>query len=237
MLSTRLIAHMPGSPRLWLLLFASCLLVYSFFEIVDDVFSDPLEGDLEAREFDAAVSGFFMQFRTEGLTQVATDLTALGSVSVLAVFTVCGYAVVIGMRDRIGFWHLTVALLGAATGPMLLKPLYGRARPELSDALANVFDLSFPSGHAFGAAAAYATFAFFCARFVPSHRAELFCYFFAALLVGIVGITRIYLGVHYPTDVLAGLSAGGAWAFIVAAGFSLLYKDEDRNRRMTGETP
>jgi undecaprenyl-diphosphatase len=219
-----IIAKVPGSPRLWLMLFVACVLAYSFFEIVDDVFSDPLEGDLESHRFDAAVMDFFTQFRSERLTQVAIDLTALGSVSVLAVFAILAYTVIIGTRDRMGLLHMSTALLGALLWPLLLKPWFGRDRPDLIDALVNVSDLSFPSGHAFGAAAAYATFAFFCARFVQSHAAEMFCYFFAFVLVLVVGLTRIYLGVHYPTDVIAGLTAGGAWAFFVAAGFSLLYK-------------
>jgi membrane-associated phospholipid phosphatase len=220
----RIIANVPGSPRLWLMLFAASLFGYFFFEIVDDVFFDPLEGDTEAHEFDAAVAQYLMQFRSERLTQIAIDLTALGSVSVLVVFGTLAYAVIIGTRDFIGFLHISVALLGALIWPVILKPFFGRDRPALVDQLVAVGDLSFPSGHAFGAAAAYATFAFFCARFLRARSAEIFCYLFVLLLVCVVGVTRIYLGVHYTSDVLAGLTAGGAWAFFVAAAFSVFYE-------------
>lgn len=220
----RVTANVPGSPRLWLMLFAASLFAYFFFEIVDDVFSDPLEGDNETHEFDAAVAQFFMQFRSDRLTQVAIDLTALGSVSVLLVFGLLAYAVIVGTRDFIGFLHLSVALLGALVWPVILKPYFGRDRPALADQLVTVGDLSFPSGHAFGAAAAYATFAFFCARFLHARSAEIFCYLFAFAIICVVGVTRIYLGVHYTSDVLAGLTAGGAWAFFVAAAFSVFYK-------------
>ncbi|MEY4643161.1 MAG: hypothetical protein RLZZ227_3155 [Pseudomonadota bacterium] len=71
-----------------------------------------------------------------------------------------------------------------------------------------VSDLSFPSGHAFGAAAVYATVAFFCARFAQSHSGKVFYYLFASLLVAIVGLTRIYLGVHYPKAGAILLSLG-----------------------------
>ena len=220
----RIIANVPGSPRLWLMLFAASVFAYFFFEIVDDVFSDPLEGDMETHEFDVAVAQFFRQFRSERLTQIAVDLTALGSVTVLMIFAILVYAVIMGMRDWPGFLHLSIALVGALAWPVILKPVFARDRPALADHLVTVGDLSFPSGHAFGAAAAYATFAFFCARFLQSRSAEVFCYCFACAIVSVIGVTRIYLGVHYATDVLAGLTAGGAWAFFVAAGFSVFYK-------------
>lgn len=217
--------RLPGSLRLWLMLAISCVLAYSFFEIVDDVFSDPLEGDMESHEFDEAVSRFLAQFRSERLTQVAIDLTALGSVSVLTVFAILAYAAVIGARDTTGFAHLSIALLGAALWPQVLKPLYGRERPDVIDQLVPVADLSFPSGHAFGAAAAYATFAYLCARYTQKHGAEIFAYGFAALVITVIGLTRIYLGVHYATDVLAGFAAGGAWAFALAAAFTFMQRD------------
>ncbi|HEY0961710.1 MAG TPA: phosphatase PAP2 family protein [Pseudomonadales bacterium] len=212
--------RLPGSLRLWLMLAVACGLAYSFFEIVDDVFFDPLEGDVESHEFDAAVSRFLTQFRSEGLTQAAIDLTALGSVSVLTVFAILAYAAAIGSRDFVGLAHLSIALLGAGLWPQLLKPLYGRERPDLLERLVPAADLSFPSGHAFGAAACYATFAYLCARYTQSHAAEIFAYVFAALLITVIGLTRIYLGVHYATDVLAGFAAGGAWAFLLAALFT-----------------
>jgi undecaprenyl-diphosphatase len=219
--TSRLIARVPGSPRLWWMLAAACLLTYGFFEIVDDVFSDPLEGDMESHEFDEAVFRFFMQFRSDRLTQIAIDLTALGSVSVLSVCAVLVFAVSVGMRDLAGFLHMSIALLGALLWPLVLKPYFGRDRPELIEPLVKVADLSFPSGHAFGAAVAYASFAFFCSRFVQARSTEVFCYLFAFVLVAVIGVTRIYLGVHYATDVLAGITAGGAWAFCVAAGYTL----------------
>jgi undecaprenyl-diphosphatase len=216
--------RVPGSPRLWLMLFLACALVFGFFEVVDDVFYDVHEGDLETHAFDRDVTQYFAQFRSESLTQIAVDLTALGSISVLSVFALFAYAAILVVRDWIGLLHMSAALLGAAAWPQLLKPYFGRERPGLIDHLVTVGDLSFPSGHSFGSAAAYATFAFFCARYIRLRTAEALCYFFAVAIVTVVGMTRIYLGVHYPTDVIAGLCAGGAWAFLLAAGFSILYQ-------------
>ncbi len=208
------------------MLFAACALAFGFFEVVDDVFEDPLEGETDTRELDESITQFFVQFRTDSRTQIAVDLTALGSVSVLAVFAVLAYAAILARRDYLGLAHVSVALLGALVWPSVLKTYFERERPDVLMHLVAVGDLSFPSGHSFGAAACYATFAFFCARYVERPIHEVLCYALAFGIVATVGATRIYLGVHYPTDVLAGLSAGGAWAFFVAAAFSFWYRTE-----------
>lgn len=223
-ISRKLIAGLPGSPRLWVMLAIASALVFGFVEVVDDVFDDPGEGDTDAGAFDKSFGHFIQSFRSEALTQVAINLTALGSASVLAVFALLAYGVVVGGRDRVGFVHLTLALVGAFVFPELLKDHFGRERPDALLHLVPVRSLSFPSGHSFGAAACYATFAFFFARFVPRWSTEVFCYVLAALIVLVIGLTRIYLGVHYPTDVLGGFALGGAWAFFLAAVFSRWYR-------------
>ncbi len=216
------------------MLFVACALAFAFFEVVDDVFEDPLEGETDSREFDDSITQFFAQFRSEAVTQVAVDLTALGSVSVLAVFAVLAYAAILARRDWVGLVHMSVALNGALVWPSVLKDVFARERPDELMHLVTVGDLSFPSGHSFGAAACYATFAFFCARYLERRRDEVLCYALAVGIVVTVGITRIYLGVHYPTDVLAGASAGGAWAFFVAAAFSLRYGKDAAGRAGSG---
>lgn len=223
-LPKKLIAGLPGSPRLWVMLAIASALVFGFLEVVDDVFDDPGEGETDAGAFDTSFGRFVQGFRSDTLTQIAINLTALGSASVLAVFALLAYGVVVGARDRVGFVHLTLALVGAFVFPELLKGHFARERPDALLHLVPVRSLSFPSGHSFGAAACYATFAFFFARFVPRWSTEVFCYVLAGLVVLTIGLTRIYLGVHYPTDVLAGFALGGAWAFFLAAVFSHWYR-------------
>jgi len=223
-LPKKLIVGLPGSPRLWVMLAIASALVFGFLEVVDDVFDDPREGEVDAGAFDKSFGQFIQGFRSDTLTQVAINLTALGSASVLAVFALLAYGVVVGGRDRIGFVHLTLALVGAFVFPEVLKDHFARERPDALLHLVPVRSLSFPSGHSFGAAACYATFAFFFARFVPRWSTEVFCYVLAGLIVLTIGLTRVYLGVHYPTDVLAGFALGGAWAFFLAAVFSHWYR-------------
>ena len=219
----RLRASLPGSTRLWVMLFVASALAFGFVEVVDGVFDDRLEGQ-DAGAFDKNFGRFIQSFRSPMLTQIAIDLTALGSASVLTVFALLAYSAVLAARDRVGFLHLTIAVVGAVALPELLKGYFVRERPDALLHLVTVRTLSFPSGHSFGAAACYATFAFFAARFVARRSIEVFCYVLAALIVAIIGMTRIYLGVHYTTDVLAGICAGGAWAFLLDACFSHWYR-------------
>jgi undecaprenyl-diphosphatase len=216
-----LIERLPGSLRLWVMLCIASALVFGFIEVVDDVFD---EGGAAAAAFDTSVGQFIQGFRNETLTQIAINFTALGSSSVLLVFALLAYACIISAGDRVGFLHLTLAVVGAFLLPELLKDYFERDRPDALLHLVPVQSRSFPSGHSFGAAACYATFAFFAARFVPRRSLEVFCYVLTALIVVTIGLTRVYLGVHYPTDVLGGLSLGGAWAFFLDALFSLWYR-------------
>lgn len=216
----KFIAGLPGTPRLWVMLCVACALTWGFIEVADHVFEDVLEGETDSRAFDKAFGHFVQSFRSETVTNIAVNLTSLGSASVLLVFALLAYAAVVGARDRVGFVHLTLALAGAFLLPELLKGYFARERPDALLHLVSVRSLSFPSAHSFQAAACYATFAFFFARFVPRRSTEIFCYVLAILIVAVIGMTRIYLGVHWPTDVLAGVCAGGAWAFLLDAVFS-----------------
>lgn len=231
----RFVVNLPGSPRLWVMLGVACLTGYAFLEVADFVFDDVDEGG-RSHAFDEAVAKYLQDFRSPRLTQVAIDFTSLGSSSLLAFFALVAYAAVFSVRDRRGLMHLTIAMFGAMLWPELLKGLFERERPPGVLHLVPAAAFSFPSGHSFGAAACYATFAFFFARYVPRVRSEVICYTLAAVIVLIVGTTRVYLGVHYATDVLAGLSAGAAWAFLVAAAFSLWYQKPER-KPASGKTP
>lgn len=146
-----------------------------------------------------------------------TDLTALGSVSVVLTMFVVLASVLVSYRDYRGLVYLSVVLLGAGLWPTLLKTYYRRPRPVEIEHLVTVTDFSFPSGHAFGAASVYIALAFYAAKYAKSWHQELFFYILGGALITVVGTSRIYLGVHYPTDVIAGVAAGSAWGLGVSA--------------------
>lgn len=217
--------------RAWLMILGICFALICFEEVVDDVFHDPQEGDYEAQTFDRSISETAKAWRTPALNQVMTDLTALGSVSVIVTLFVIFMSLLISFRDLKGIAFVSFVLAGAGLWPTLLKLYFNRGRPADTEWLAQVNDLSFPSGHSFGAAAAYIGFAYYASLYAKNWRHEGFFYILGALLAAIVGLSRIYLGVHYPTDVLAGLSGGVAWGLFASAVYELFFRRPRENSK------
>jgi len=214
-----------GGIRLWLQVVLAFTALFAFIEAANEVMEIGQEngddGDLNA--LDQSVLSFLARFRSPLLTQAMTDVTALGSLSVILVFSTITMALLMNVRDRLGVYHLLVVLFGSATIPRALKHLFDRQRPNVVEPLAYVSDSSFPSGHAFTAAAAYLTLAFFVSRYRRSLHFEGLFLILAVLIISLVGVSRMYLGVHYPSDVFAGVCAGSAWSLIVATAFIPLY--------------
>lgn len=149
------------------------------------------------------------------LEEMERDFTALGGVGVLLLLTgaVSVYLVLDG-KNRAALLVL-IAVGGALLGSNLLKHGFQRPRPDLVPHGSYVYTTSFPSGHSMLSAATYLTLGALMARVQKRRRVKIFLMGFAALLTLVVGISRVYLGVHWPTDVLAGWTAGGVWALMV----------------------
>jgi undecaprenyl-diphosphatase len=148
------------------------------------------------------------------LKETGRDLTALGGTPVLLLVTlaVAGF---LGMRRQ---YRALTLLLAAAFGGMLLtnllKDYYGRPRPPFMSPLMYVAGSSFPSGHSMMSAVVYLTLGAVLSRMVRGTRLRLYILTVALLMTLLVGISRVYMGVHYPTDVLAGWTAGLIWAVL-----------------------
>jgi undecaprenyl-diphosphatase len=178
--------------------------------------SEVLEGDTAA--FDSAILQA-IRHATEGDTPVRNwlrgfmiALTALGdtSVLVLVVLVVTGYLLVI--RQRAMALYLFSALALGRIGTALLKLVVARDRPGVVEHLVPIHSLSFPSGHASASAMAYLTMAALLARTQASRGPRVYIMSVTLLLTLAVGFSRLYLGVHWPTDVLAGWIVGAGWA-------------------------
>ncbi|PYN87803.1 MAG: phosphoesterase [Candidatus Rokuibacteriota bacterium] len=176
-----------------------------------------MEGDL--REFDDGVLRLLRSHEDQRvpigpawLVQAAIDVTALGGTTVLALVLtiVVGYLALERRYDAIVL--VVVATAGGGLLSELLKWWFARQRPQIVPHLVEVGSASFPSGHSLLAVVTYLTLGALLARFVQRRRTRTYCIVVSLLLALLVGLSRIYLGVHYPTDVLAGWSAGLAWA-------------------------
>ncbi len=142
------------------------------------------------------------------------DITSLGSAPVLALFVLAVAGSLVVRRQLHALALLIVATIGGEGLNLLLKDYFDRPRPDVALHLANVSSPSFPSGHAMESAVIYFTLAALLARLVEPRRLKLYFLGLAALFSFLVGLSRVYLGVHYPSDVLAGWTAGLAWALL-----------------------
>ena len=140
------------------------------------------------------------------------DITALGGVTVLTLVSALAIAFLL-TRGRVKqALYTALATGGGAVMGKLLKSLFARPRPEVVPHLVDVHSLSFPSGHSMNSAIVYLTLAVMISRSFDERRARFFTIGTAALLVLVIGFSRLYLGVHYPTDVLGGWTVGASWA-------------------------
>ncbi len=149
------------------------------------------------------------------LEGVMRDVTALGSQFVLVFVTLSVVGFLLLLRKRAAAVLVFASVTGGAILGDLLKLAFERPRPDLVPHGAVVYTASFPSNHAMLSAVTYLTLGALLARF-HARRALKFSFLgLAVILTALVGLSRVYLGVHWPTDVLAGWSAGAAWAMAV----------------------
>jgi len=172
----------------------------------------------------------------EWFEELARDLTSLGSGGVLILITLAS-AVYLALQEktRIMFFLLAAVFGGMILG-LVLKDLYGRPRPDLISKEALPLTLSFPSGHSMSAAVVYLPLGALLARVQPRFRLKAYLLSLALLITIVVGLSRIYLGVHWPTDVLAGWTAGAGWALICWT-IALLLQKQGTVERVASEKP
>jgi undecaprenyl-diphosphatase len=146
------------------------------------------------------------------MTDAARDITALGSVTVIILITgaVAGYLL---LDEKYAATLFVLASTGSGFGlGVLLKSAFRRPRPDVVPHLVPAHYYSFPSGHSLMSAVAYLTLGALLAQMVARRRLKFYFLTLAVTVTGLVGISRVYLGVHYPSDVLAGWCAGLSWA-------------------------
>lgn len=164
------------------------------------------------------------------LEQTMVEITALGGYPILSLLLAIVVGFLIVSRKFGSAVYVTLSIgLGTLAGHVL-KLLYERPRPDLVDHLVDVHTASFPSGHATMSAVVYLTLAVLIMRLVDGVGARIYVLFVAVFLTLAIGTSRIYLGVHWPSDVVAGWALGAAWASLSWLSVSALRAYRHRTR-------
>ena len=193
---------------LGLLAAAGCL--WLFGELAENLDANgPIVG------FDEATAIALHNSAPPALTAFFLFVTALGSLARIALVSFLVFVVIFVVERR---WHFVEMWLAAASAVLgsvmlveLLKGLFARPRPYFVDPLLSESGYSFPSGHALESLVVYGMLAYFAVLTLKTWRARIATICGTALLVLLIGISRMYLGVHYLSDVTAGFAAGGVW--------------------------
>ena len=197
---------------LFLLLIVMIVGIWLFAEIADEVMEDePIDLDHKIFSLLRPTDHSSQPIGPAWLVQAARDITALGGYTILVLLSGLT-ALFFLLKRRFGLMLLTISTLaGGAAANSLLKLFFFRDRPTVEH-LVSVSSKSFPSAHAMLSAVVYLTLGALLARSATEKKTKVLFIASALLLPMLVGISRVYLGVHFPTDVLAGWIAGAVWA-------------------------
>lgn len=185
-----------------------------------------LDGDTV--RFDNFVRGAVHSWASPLLTVVMKLFTLLGSGYALGVIVLAALLIFWEAGSRRSATILAITVAGAFILEQVLKAAFHRARPVPYFGLAAPDSFSFPSGHALLSFACFATLAALIAPGFANHRARVVIWTAAVIVIAMIGLSRVYLGVHYPTDVIAGYLTGFIWVFAVSRGDHYL-----RNRQQS----
>jgi undecaprenyl-diphosphatase len=200
----------------WLLVgLGGCILLFLFLSLAGEVMGG------ETMAFDRRILLAFRKADDPSqpigpawVTSALFDLTALGGPTLIAlvVLAVVGFLVV---QSR--YWTAVFVFMTALSGELVsygMKSVFARPRPGVAPHLREAFSSSFPSGHAMQSAIIYLTLGAMLMRITSGRLTKIYCFTVAMLLTFLVGLSRVWLGVHYPTDVLAGWIVGLIWASV-----------------------
>lgn len=184
-------------------LLIAALSLWGFHHIADEVLEQ------ETQAIDTQILLTIRQWHTPVLDQIMVFLSDLGRPTVLLIASLLLAIPLLRLRRRAETMTIALAALGAVLLNQLLKNWFARTRPELWQRIVAVKYYSFPSGHAMVSMVVYGILGYLLSVHFPRWRVLIGS--LTALLIGAIGFSRLYLGVHWPTDVVAGYAAGLVW--------------------------
>lgn len=197
-------------------LIVSIIGINAFVELSADVKAE-LMGD-----FDQIITNYLIDMRSSGLTRFFTFVTDIGDVQgYLVVLIICSALFYLVFKKWTYVLQISAVLILATISNIVLKRVFDRARPELEH-LVSVKSLSYPSGHAMSSMAFYGFLIYLIYKFPMTRLQKLGIIAILAFLIFSIGTSRIYLGVHFPSDVLGGWIAGAIWVFFCILLFNLV---------------
>ena len=205
-----------------LLILVTALLVFTY--VAKEVVSGESKGFDEMTLNYLRHDGKIMEDEQTWLTGMMIDITALGGTTIIFMITAAVVFYLLIQKQYEFMWLILIATIGGAILSFGLKELFVRERPPLIYHLLTVKSLSFPSGHAMMSSVVYLTQGALLAKVQSNKNLRVYILLVAIILVFLIGISRIYFGVHYPTDVLAGWSVGLAWASLCWLAVKYLQK-------------
>jgi len=221
-------AHSFGTALGVFLVFGALLAIagtYAFAKLAELV----REGYTQA--FDEAVLRWMERHQTEWLERLMVEVTMLGTwIVVLSIVSVAALFLWL-TRHQYSAMLLLLATAGGIGLNNILKLGFARPRPQVFEWGTHVSSSSFPSGHAMSSTVVYFTVAYLAARLQKTHLARVATLAVAAVIVAAICFSRLYLGVHYPSDVVAGVLIGLAWAAFCMATLEAIQRFGKRNAR------
>ena len=205
--------YFPSEIAFLLLVFTSLITLFVFIEISEAV----IEG--ETRTIDHEILMLMREnpngsepIGPERFQYAVRDITSLGSTTILTLVTLFTLFFLYLKREIRSAIYVLSASIGGAVLVQILKFAFSRERPQIITPLVSEITMSFPSGHSAMSAVIYLSLAVLLLRVEQSNKYRIFIISSALIITFLVGLSRIYLGVHYPTDVIAGWMIGLFWA-------------------------
>lgn len=173
-------------------------------------------------QFDSIISGTVQAYRTPLLTKYFVFVTNVGdSIGYLVVFCLCTIMFYVAFKSWKYVAQLAIVMILALSSNLILKQLINRSRPDVAH-LVTVETLSYPSGHAMMAMAFYGLLIYLISQFQIRKIWKFILIALSVILILSIGISRIYLGVHFPSDIAGGYIAGFIWVVFCVMMFNLI---------------